>query len=611
MFSKLAFRNVRRSVRDYSVYFLTLVFGVCVFYTFNALDGQSVMQYLSTSQHYAVESIRMLVNVFSVFVSIILAAVVLYANTFMMKRRKKELGTYFLLGMPAGKVSALLFLETLLIGAAALVVGVALGVLFSFGLSALSVSLFEVNVDFLKLTFSPGATGKTVIYFGVMFLLVMIFNGMSVSRCKLIDLMQASRRNEDMKEQPLGRSVVQFLLGAALIVTAYVMLLTRGLFRIDLLFWLMLALGSGGTLLFFRSLSGFLLKLCRGNKGFYYKGLNMFTLRQFNSRVHTNYLSMTVICLMLLLAIGITACAVGMNNTISRSTDAPYDLTVYNYSADTEGEIPFLQVLKEGGVDTQSTFSSQMSLPVRYNDSAVTGTDEVSGVLALSHYNALLAHSGKAPIALEPGECRVLTMEEIQENLGDAGITLAVAEDETAEQLPLRRQIWLADYAGSGEETEAVLLPLLKALNGRYTMSIDSRLQDYADLLGNKVLVIVMGLYLGSVFLLASAAVLALQQLSQAADNAQRYTLLAKLGAERKQRDRSVFIQVFLAFLLPLALAIVHAIVGMTSANAAIASVSKLDTTVSSAVTAVFLVVIYGAYFLLTCLGCRRLARGR
>ena len=612
MFSKLAFRNVRRSVRDYSVYFLTLVFGVCVFYTFNALDGQSVMQYLSASQHYAVASIRMLVNVFSVFVSIILAAVVLYANTFMMKRRKKELGTYFLLGMPAGKVSALLFLETLLIGAAALVVGIALGVLFSFGLSALSVSLFEVNVDFLKLTFSPGATVKTVIYFGVMFLLVMIFNGMSVSRCKLIDLIQASRRNEDMKEQPLGRSVVQFLLGVALIVVAYVMLLTRGLFRIDLLFWLMLALGSGGTLLFFRSLSGFLLKLCRGNKGFYYKGLNMFTLRQFNSRVHTNYLSMTVICLMLLLAIGITACAVGMNNTISQSTAAPYDLTVYNYSADTEGEIPFLQVLKEGGVDTQSAFSSQMSLPVRYNDSAVTGTDQVSGVLALSHYNALLAHSGKAPIALEPGECRVLTMEEIGENLGDAGITLAVAEDETAEQLPLRRQIWLADYAGNGEETEAFVLPLLKALNGRqYTVLIDSRLQDYADLLGSKVLVIVMGLYLGSVFLLASAAVLALQQLSQAADNAQRYTLLAKLGAERKQRDRSVFIQVLLAFLLPLALAIVHAIVGMTSANEAIAAAGKLDTAASSAVTAVFLVVIYGAYFLLTCLGCRRLARGR
>ena len=155
------------------------------------------------------------------------------------------------------------------------------------------------------------------------------------------------------------------------------------------------------------------------------------------------------------------------------------------------------------------------------------------------------------------------------------------------------------------------LMQLIRPLAAEYAIGVNSKLITYQDLMGSKVLVIFLGLYLGVTFLLASAAVLALQQLSQAADNAYRYTLLAKLGAERKLRDRSVFIQVFLAFLLPLALAIVHAVVGMTSANAVIASVGKLDTTVSSAVTAAFLVVIYGAYFIATCLGCRRLARGR
>ena len=612
MFYKLAARNVRRSVRDYSVYFITLVFGVCVFYTFNALEGQSVLLYLANSQHYMVESILTLINVFSVFVSVILAAVVLYANTFMMKRRKKELGIYFLLGLPVGKVSALLLLETLIIGVAALVVGIVAGVFFSFGLSALSASLFQVSVDFLKLTFSLKAMGKTILYFGVMFLLVMLFNGASVSRCKLIDLMQASRRSEDMKEQPLGRSVVVFLIGVALIVAAYALLLLRGIFIIDAVFWLMLAMGTAGTLLFFRSLSGFLLKLCRGNKRFYYKGLNMFTLRQFNSRIHTNYLSMTVICLMLLLAIGITACAVGMNNTMDAMTDeqAPFDITVQNQSADSEGLIDFDELIRDAGREPEELLKEAFSLTVYYNEEEVTGETDASGAVALSDYNSMLALQGKKSIALAPGE-HMLLEENTPFVTGGLGITLVVVEDNVTEQLPVRRQIWSANYAGSGEAAEAALLQQLNPLNDRYILRVSSRLLTYQDLMGSKVLVIFLGLYLGVTFLLASAAVLALQQLSQAADNAYRYTLLAKLGAERKLRDRSVFIQVFLAFLLPLALAIVHAIVGMTSANAVIASVGKLDATVSSAVTAAFLVVIYGAYFIATCLGCRRLARGR
>jgi putative ABC transport system permease protein len=445
-----------------------------------------------------------------------------------------------------------------------------------------------------------------------MFLLVMLFNGASVSRCKLIDLMQASRRSEDMKEQPLGRSVVVFLIGVALIVAAYALLLLRGIFIIDAVFWLMLAMGTAGTLLFFRSLSGFLLKLCRGNKRFYYKGLNMFTLRQFNSRIHTNYLSMTVICLMLLLAIGITACAVGMNNTMDAMTDeqAPFDITVQNQSADTEGEVDFAALIRDAGQDPDRLLSEQFSFVAYYNDPEKTGEADVSAAIALSDYNTLLAMQGKEGIVLAPGEHRLL---DNGENLvtGNLGLTAVIVEDEVAQQLPVRRQIWSANYAGDHEATEETLMQLIRPLAAEYAIGVNSKLITYQDLMGSKVLVIFLGLYLGVTFLLASAAVLALQQLSQAADNAYRYTLLAKLGAERKLRDRSVFIQVFLAFLLPLALAIVHAVVGMTSANAVIASVGKLDTTVSSAVTAAFLVVIYGAYFIATCLGCRRLARGR
>ena len=162
--------------------------------------------------------------------------------------------------------------------------------------------------------------------------------------------MQARRVNQELKAQSLGVSVVLFLAGAGLLAVAYAMLLTRGLLRVDALFWVMIGLGSLGTLLFFRSLSGFLLRVCQSSKRLYYRNLNMFVLRQFNARINTTYRSMTVICLMLLLAIGITASSVGLNNTVEQMTaeQAPQDVELIFYP-EQEGEVDLPALLAEGG----------------------------------------------------------------------------------------------------------------------------------------------------------------------------------------------------------------------------------------------------------------------
>ena len=178
MSCKLAFRNVRRSIRDYAVYFLTLTFGVCLFYTFNSLGDQSVMKFLARNDNPNVEGIFLIIGVFSAFVAVVLAGLILYANQFLMKRRKRELGTYFLLGMETGRVSRLLFFETLLIGLAALISGIALGMLASWALDQLTVSMFlAAPGEIFRFTLSWPAVGKTALSFGVIFLLVMAFTG--------------------------------------------------------------------------------------------------------------------------------------------------------------------------------------------------------------------------------------------------------------------------------------------------------------------------------------------------------------------------------------------------------------------------------------------------
>ena len=587
MFSKLAWKNVRRSVKDYGVWFLTIAFGVCLFYVFNALENQSVLRFLAQNPKVnVVEAIQRLIGILSVFVWVVLAFLILYASGFLIRRRKSELGTYLLLGMERWQVARLLLVETVCIGVLALAAGLALGVLAAWGLSAFTATLFAVPMTFFTFELSLPALAKTALAFAAIFLLVMVYHAFAVSRCRLIDLMRANRVNQTLRQRSLGASVALFLVGVVLLVIAYAMLLTRGLLRVDALFWVMIGLGSLGTLLFFRSLSGFLLRVCRSRKKLYYKNLNMFVLRQFNARINTTYRSMTVICLMLLLAIGITASSVGLNNTVEQITNemTPRDMQLIFWNEPEDPEPDLAAVLKEGGFDPETECSAWLSFPVYQG--------ERSNVLSQADYDAMVQRWGKK-------EADAFLEREWVE----------VAADETAQTAPLNYWYFLADYAGDKNAAEEKFEEAVSGLAQLGGFSWSSKLQNWLDMMGTKVLVLFIGLYLGVLFLLASAAVLALQQLTQAADSAGQYRTLSLLGAPAAMRGRAVTAQVFLAFFLPLSLALVHAAVGMTAANAVIAEVGKVDAAASSAVTALLLLVVYGGYFLATCWGSRRILR--
>ena len=216
-----------------------------------------------------------------------------------------------------------------------------------------------------------------MLYFGIIFLLVMALSGVQVSRSKLIDLIHGERKNEILKPRPLGVAVFQFVLGVACLIAAYAILLIFGMalaIAVPFLCFPMLGLGTVGTLLIFRSLSGFVMKFVQGRPGLYFKNLNVFTLRQWISKVHTTYLAQTVVCILLLLAIGITASSLGLNSTLSAMTDgqAPFDISVQNQSGDVE-TVDFDAVLREGastptkswpGATTRCSTTTKKRLPV-------------------------------------------------------------------------------------------------------------------------------------------------------------------------------------------------------------------------------------------------------
>ena len=580
MFCKLALGNVRRSFRDYGVYLLTLTFGVCLFYTFNSLEGQPVMGLLQSTRHSMVESIFMLLQVFSVFVAVVLACLVVYGNSFLLRRRKRELGLYLLLGLSQGQVALVLALETGLAALVSLAAGLGLGVLASQGLSALTLSMFQVDLPSLAVAVSPAAMGRTAAYFLGVFVLVAALSALQVSRARLLELMNSPRKNETAPREPLWASLMLLLAGVGLVGSAYYLVLTNGILNVNSLFWAMLALGSLGTFCLFRALSALGLRLMDALPGVKLRGLNLFTLGQWFSRGRTHCLSQTVICLMLLLAIGITA-----------------------------------RTLEEAGYSLGEELSHALSCVLYYNDPAVTGVGEAwCPAMTERDYRAALAFWGLEG-DLPPLPAQVEMPQVMMDTLTTGWDRVVVVPENMAGGLERDRLILAGDYAGDRQQGDAALTAALEESSHRLGSSfwLRSALEEYLDTLGTKVLVLFLGLYLGVTFLLSSAAVLALQQLSQGADNTPRYAVLGKLGAPEGMVGRSAAAQVALAFVLPLALAAVHAAVGLRAVEDVLGQVQSVDApaaAAASATSAVLLGVVYGGYFLATALTCRALARG-
>ena len=147
MFSELAYKNVRRSMKDYLIYFLTLSFGVCLFYMFNSIDAQAAMMKLTAAQANYMQTLAKSIDYISVFISVILGFLVVYANGFLIKRRKKELGLYLTLGMDKSRLARLLMLETLFIGLFALAVGLVAGIFAAQGFSVVTAHMFTLRAS--------------------------------------------------------------------------------------------------------------------------------------------------------------------------------------------------------------------------------------------------------------------------------------------------------------------------------------------------------------------------------------------------------------------------------------------------------------------------------
>ena len=332
MLFKLSLKNIKKSFKDYAIYFMTLILGVTIFYMFNSIESQEAMMQVNQSQKMIIELMTQLIGFVSGFVAIILAFLIIYANNFLIKRRKKEFGIYMTLGMGKRQISKILLFETILIGIISLGVGLVIGIFGSQLMSILVSKLFEVDMTEYQFVFSKDAFFKTCIYFAVMYLAVMIFNTISVSRYKLIDLINAAKKNEKIIIKNSIICIIVFLVSCTILGYAYYIVSAKAytLTTFEKI-WPILVMGTVATLLLFWSLSGLMIKLVQIRKKTYLKDTNMFVLRQINNKINTTVVSMTIICLMLFITITILSTALSIKNTMTRELIemTPVDINLY------------------------------------------------------------------------------------------------------------------------------------------------------------------------------------------------------------------------------------------------------------------------------------------
>ena len=684
MLFKISLKNIRKSLKDYTVYFFTLILGVAIFYVFNAIDSQSVMLDVRANMMDIIKLMNDMLSGVSVFVSCILGFLIIYASRFLIKRRNKEFGIYLTLGMSKRKISVILFFETLLIGIVSLVAGLVIGTILSQFMSVIVANMFDADMTKFKFIFSMKACVKTLIYFAIMYVLVMIFNTFSISRCKLIDLLNAGKKTEKVTMKNPVVCTIVFVIGVGILSYAYWMV-TRGVRTLNTFdkIGIPIALGCVATFLIFWSVSGFMIRIFTSIKSVYYKGVNSFVLRQFCSKIKTTVFSTTVICIMLFITISVLSAALSMKDSLSKDLDSmcPVDVQLAKYSYDAMSEayatsqnmnekdremledskLSIIETLNNSGFDAQKYFKDVVEYNIYNTGLTVKDTigdintddyqfmaDTIMPVMTIGDYNSVARLYGNSTYELNDDEYIIVAdyknMVMIRNQALKKGITLSVngkeykpryneckdgfvqigvqnmndgilvVPDNAVKPQQVRNMGLSADYRADTKEErysiETQLDNLMKNISFKKSfISWNSRIELAESSVGLGALVTFIALYLGIIFLISSAAILALRELSDSADNKERYGMLRKLGVDERMIDMALFKQIGIFFAFPLILALIHSVFGIKFINIILATMGMSSMAASIGLTLAFVAVIYGGYFLITYLCSRSIIR--
>lgn len=654
MIFKLAFRNMKKSMSDYAVYFVTLIIGISVFYVFNAISDQTVVTKIFANDYDILDLMKSTLSVASVIVSVALAFLIVYASSFLMKRRKKEFGIYMLLGMGKKKIAGVLMAETVIIGMFSLLAGMGVGIILSQGMSMLVAKLFEADMSKFAFEVSTEAVGKTVIYFLIMYALVLLLDIFVVGKSRLISLLNAEKKSEKNIARNPWICLVVFMAAAVVLGHAYWMMTANAeQLTEESQILVQIIKGIIATFLIFWSLSGLLIFLSKIRKKSYLRGINAFTTKEISSRVNTNVFAGSIICLLLFITICIFSTSFSINKSMNDNlrTLVPADVNLncmYDQGLPFDSEKEFMtEKLQAEGIDID-LFKNSVEFTsyeyYRWDEKEEMSWNDDTNVFAnagkiikLSDYNKVAEIYGLKKQTLTEDEYLVISnydstaksynehflkkghvirlggkeyhprYKECQDgfldmssNPSEIGFTVMPDDIPADENLHPDRIYYIANYDTNKKSVEEMDQLLNNEKMLEKNISVSTRTEIYQRSIGLTALIVFLGLYLGIIFVLASFALLSLKELSQAADSREKYRILRRIGVDERMIRRSLFRQNLIFFSTPLLLAIIHSIFGIQVCIYIMEVFGKSGLLFSIVATSVVLLAIYAIYFTVT-----------
>ena len=659
MLYNLSLKNIKKSFKDYAIYFVTLILGVCIFYLFNSMDSQTAILEVTSRQSEMIDLLEQILSYISVFVSFILGFLIIYASRFLIKKRNKEFGVYMTLGMSKRKISLLLLIETFIIGLISLAFGLLLGIVLSQITSIFVANLFEANMSKFTFNFSKTALFKTILYFGIIYFIVMIFNTIIVNKNKLIDLLQASKKQEKIRIKSSMISVILFFISVLMLGSAYYMV-TAGvndLLKYDVSILLVpILLGTIGTILFFYSVAGMSLKIISKCHNLYSKKLNTFVFKQINSKINTMVISISIICLMLFVTLCLLTSAFTIKDYFNNSinTYAPVDYQIVSINQNVR-VTEFLEdtFVKENTKDNlvvseyyDENFDYAKSLGKVYEqikqeysyiqfDSPVyimseadynklarllkidTLTIQDDEYAIVSNYNTdiyesvLKSNSTMIIFNHELKPYKILINGFVNISGNPANLGFFVVSDQIIEKDHLKYEILSGNYNSKDQKIIDKLEEKVKKFHTEETLIKDTRYEIEISAAGLTAIITFIGLYLGIIFLISSSAILALKELSDCLDDKNKYKILRQIGVDEKEINKALFMQTFIFFMMPLSIAVIHTIFGLKFCEWILKSLGITSILNGSYMTFIFLILIYGIYFIITYLCSKNIIRER
>ena len=650
MLFSLSIKNFRKSIRDYSIYFFTMILGVAVFYIFNAIETQTAMMEVSQTKAAIIDSMNGIMSGVSIFVSLVLGYLIVYASRFMLKKRKREFGIYLTLGMGRIRLAAMLWLETIWMGLISLAVGLLAGMGISQLMSLIVSNLFQADVSRYEFVISGQAVGKSILYFLLIYLVVMIFNTLSVSRARLAEFITAGRKKEkNFLKKPLLSGLV-FLLAVVMLGTAYYNVTANQqamTTETDVLTQVLL--GILGTFLVFWSLSGFLMTAAGKFRRLYYRRLNSFVVGELSNKLNSTVMACSVICLLLFMTICLLFSAIARKEYKDQEAAklAPVSISMSKEMTDSKSIFDIMEVRgisMEDFQDLVSVYTYHLDEVTNYTLIGKSYGEEYDNqkaeVMKVGDYNRAARVYHMPEYELKENEYLIVADQEgavyirnrgladdreitikgksyhAKENTcqdgylqmsyqpQNSGILLVPDSVKLGEEEQYKNYV-MGDYRDKSKEFAqemdqnfAQILNPEQSTYGKIQVTTQSAIYD--DSIGTSAMYIFLGLYLGICFLISGSAVLALKILSDSADSREKYQILQQLGCEEKEIRRALRRQNGLLFLLPLLLSAVHAIFGIQVCRTMLSIYGSKGSGAALAVTLALTGAIYGGYFLLS-----------